>query len=71
MILIDKYWEKVNNLSDVSRIIREYYNPELADELDRMIEDIELEKIENSQASDRIEELEGIIEDIKNLVAYY
>ena len=71
MILIDKYWEKVNNLSDVSRIIREYYNPELADELDKMIENIELEKIENSQASDRIEELEGIIEDIKNLIRYY
>lgn len=55
MILIDKYWEKVENLSDVSRIIREYYNSELADELDRMIDDIEYE-ISDLQA--RIDGLE-------------
>lgn len=30
MILINDNWEKVEDLSDVSRVIREYYNSELA-----------------------------------------
>ena len=38
MMYIEKHWEMVNNLIDVSRILREYYNRELADELDNLIE---------------------------------
>lgn len=41
MMYIEKHWETVNNLRDVSRVIREYYNEELADELDKFIEEQE------------------------------
>lgn len=37
MLYIEKHWETVESLEDVSRIIREYYNRELADELDSLI----------------------------------
>ena len=40
---IEKHWETINNLRDISRIIREHYNCELADELDRFIEEQENE----------------------------
>lgn len=38
MIRINGHWETVTSLQDVARIIREYYNRELADELDKLIE---------------------------------
>ena len=41
MILINGNWEIVRNLQDVSKIVREYYNDELADELDNLIPDDE------------------------------
>lgn len=37
MILINGNWEDVQDLRDVSRIIREYYSEDLANELDRLI----------------------------------
>lgn len=37
MILINDNWEMVRDLQDVSNIIREYYNYDLADELDNLI----------------------------------
>ena len=37
MILIGEYWEEVQDLQNVSNIIREYYNRDLADEIDRLI----------------------------------
>lgn len=37
MILIGENWEKIRNLQDVSNIIREYYNSDLADEMDNLI----------------------------------
>lgn len=41
MMYIEKHWETVDNLQDISRIIREYYNRELADELDKLIDEQE------------------------------
>lgn len=41
MMYIEKHWETVDSLRDISRIIREYYNRELADELDNLIEEEE------------------------------
>lgn len=41
MKYIEGHWETVNDLRDISRIIREYYNRELADELDKLIEEQE------------------------------
>jgi hypothetical protein len=48
---IEGYWETVNTLSDISRIVREYYNDELADKMDELlasikISDYELERLE-------------------------
>lgn len=37
MMYIEGHWETVNTLRDISRIIREYYNRELADEMDKLI----------------------------------
>jgi hypothetical protein len=39
MIRIEGHWETLDTLKDVSRVIREYYNRELADELDIFIEE--------------------------------
>ena len=38
MMNIEGHWETVTSLQDVARIIREYYNRELADEMDKLIE---------------------------------
>lgn len=38
MIRIEGHWETLDTLKDVSRVIREYYNRELADEMDKLIE---------------------------------
>lgn len=37
MILVNDNWEQVRDLQDISKIIRENYNEELADELDKLI----------------------------------
>ena len=54
LILINDYWESVETLEDVSRVIREYYNRELADELDDLINAKEFE-------------IEELMEEISNL----
>lgn len=41
MIRIEEHWETLDTLEDVSRVIREYYNRELADEMDKLIEEQE------------------------------
>lgn len=38
MMYIEGHWETIETLEDVVRVIREYYNPELADMADEMIE---------------------------------
>ena len=38
MLRINGHWESVSSLQDISKIIREYYNCELADEMDKLIE---------------------------------
>ena len=37
MVLINDNWEEIRDLEDVSKIIREYYNEELADEMYKLI----------------------------------
>ena len=37
MIYINDHWEEVRDLQDVSKIVREYFNEDLADELDKLI----------------------------------
>lgn len=61
---IEGHWETVDTLSDISRIVREYYNYELADVLDELIPDsdnFEEELIE-------LEDLRNIISEIRGLV---
>lgn len=41
MMYIEKHWETIEDLIDVSRILREYYNHELADKLDELIDEQE------------------------------
>lgn len=41
MMYIEKHWETIEDLRDVSRILREYYNRALADELDELIDEQE------------------------------
>ena len=64
MMYIEGHWEFVNSLSDISRIIREHYNYELADKMDELIPD-------NICSVEDLEELEGlrdIISEIRGLV---
>lgn len=67
MILIDGHWERVNTLQDISRIIREYYNSELADEMDGLIDEFEGNEILREETK-RLRELEDIIDEIRMLV---
>lgn len=41
MMYIEGHWETIDSLRDISKIIREYYNRELADEMDKLIEEQE------------------------------
>lgn len=50
MMHIEGHWETVNNLEDVARVVREYYNEELADKMIELIDqlvDAFTNKIEN------------------------
>lgn len=40
MIRIEGHWEEVSTLEDVARIVREYYNEELADEMLGLIDQL-------------------------------
>lgn len=60
MMYIEKHWEMVDSLRDISRIIREYYNRELADKLDMLI--VEQEEF--------INDLENEIINLDNLLEF-
>ena len=68
MMYIEGHWEFVNSLSDISRIIREHYNYELADKMDELIPDVDYSDNEDFYDKDRLEELEEIVEEIRRLV---
>lgn len=67
MIKVNDYWENADTLEDISGIIREHYNPELADIMDGL-----LCRINDSSENNinRLNELEEIIENVKDLVRY-
>jgi hypothetical protein len=71
---IEGRWEFVNSLSDISRIIREHYNYELADKMDELIDLIpDANYLEDPEGEEfygkwRLEELEEVIEKIRRLV---
>lgn len=68
MMYIEGHWEFVNSLSDISRIIREHYNYELADKMDELIPDVDYSENEDFWDRYRLEELEEIVEEIRGLV---
>lgn len=64
MVQIEGHWETIDTLQDVSRIIREYYNNELADEVDRLVENYEVQE----KYEEQVRELEDVIDQIRSLV---
>ena len=40
MMYINKHWETVDTLEDISKIIRENYSEELADKMDELLEEL-------------------------------
>lgn len=64
MMYIEGHWETVNTLSDISRIIREYYNDELADKMDELLASTKISDYE----LERLEELEMVMQQIRDLV---
>lgn len=62
MILINDNWEDVRDLKDISKIIREYYNRDLADEMDEMIHERTEEDYEDliSQLNDNDEYISSL-----------
>ena len=77
MVLINDNWEEVRDLEDVSKIIREYFNEDLAYEMDKMIpehtdkeyRDLEWQLEEKdgdiTSLEDKIEELEEKLDKCK------
>lgn len=60
MICINGHFEAVDDIHDVSRIIREYYNADLACELEKLIEDQTL-------SDEQITRLEFLEDEVTNL----
>ena len=77
MVLINDNWEEVRDLEDVSKIIREYFNEDLAYEMDKIIpehtdkeyRDLEWQLEEKdgdiTSLEDKIEELEEKLDKCK------
>ena len=71
MILVHGNWEQIYDLQDVSTLIREYYNRDLADELDKLIyETYQDFQCELREKEDKISELENDIIDLELEVQY-
>lgn len=66
MVRIEGHWERIETLEDISRIIREYYNHELADELDKLIPEAE----DESMWKERAEELEEALNEISRIARF-
>lgn len=64
MVLINDNWEKVRDLKDVSKIIREYFNEDLADEMDKMIPEYTDEEYQDLEW--QLEEKDGDIASLED-----
>lgn len=62
MMYIEKRWETIDSLEDVARVVREYYNRELADRIEELIPEV------NTEDLAELDELRGIIDEIRDLV---
>ena len=64
-------WEQIYDFQDVSTLIREYYNRDLADELDKLIDETNQDfQCELRAKEDKISELENDIIDLELDVQY-
>ena len=79
MILINDIWECTRNLKDISNIIREHYNPELANVLDSLLpnhtdeeyEDLQYWSIDEfTKVKNELVDLEDHIGDLRTTVEY-
>lgn len=61
MMYIEGHWEYVSSLEDIVRVIREYYNDELADKMEELIPISDFER-------ERLDELEIVFNQIRDLV---
>lgn len=64
MMRIEGHWENVDSLQDIAKIIREYYNYELANVMDKLIESTKIPSYE----LERLEELKYVVQQIRDLV---
>ena len=62
MVFINSHWENVENLNDVSNIIRDSFNTDLADAMDKLL--AEAEQKNNNLEND----LEGEIYDLQDTI---
>ena len=69
MILANDNWEQVHDLQDISKIIRENYNENLADELDKLIPEHTNEEYEGLQMDFNLEceKVSDLEDEISNL----
>ena len=64
-------WEQIYDLQDVSTLIREYYNRDLADELDKLIDETNQDfQCELREKEDRISEFEDEIFDLESEIKF-
>lgn len=65
MILVNGNWEMVADVEDVSRVIREYYNSDLADELDKIVDNLVQEIYSsNTDYEDMLEYKNDVIDNL-------
>lgn len=64
MIYIEGNWENAESLQDIAKIIREYYNTELADKLYEIIDEIDCQE----DYKEQVDRLENVIDEIRDLV---
>lgn len=67
MILVNDNWEQIYDLQDVLKIIRENYNRDLADELDKLIPEHTDEEYDGLQ--DELWEKENRIDDMESEIS--
>lgn len=67
MIYAEGNWENADSLQDIARIIREYYNTELADKLYGIIDEIDSQE----NYKEQVDRLENVIDEIRDLVMLF
>ena len=65
MMKVNGHWERAETLEDISRIIREHYNSELADKMDYLIGEVGTMSVDDIC---ELNELREIVEDIKRMI---